>query len=114
MRIIVTEDVVEVRLAPWQKVLGLLRDIRVSRGEISDAHVVLEPVREAMRSGIKIGLRLPWLCYIARTIGREEVFLVRRGLAGLSLAVDNGTRLRRVLLSTHDAEDLALRLAPES
>lgn len=110
MRINISDDHVEVRLAPWQKLLGLMRNIRVARADISDVHVVSDPVREAMRSGIKVGLRLPWLCYVARTIRLDEAFVVRRGVPGLSFAVDNGTPLHRVLLSTRRAQELAQQL----
>jgi hypothetical protein len=110
VRINVSDDHVEVRLAPWQKLLGLMRNIRVARADVSDVHVVSDPVREAMRSGIKVGLRLPWLCYVARTIRLDEAFVVRRGVPGLSFAVDNDTHLRRVLLSTRRAQELAQQL----
>jgi hypothetical protein len=110
MRVEVTESSVDVRLAPWQKVLGLLRNISVARGDVSDVRVVDEAVREAMGSGIKIGLRLPWLYYVARTIRLDEVFVVRRGVPALSFAVSNHGALRRVLVSTPDAPELARRL----
>jgi hypothetical protein len=110
MRVRLTEDSVEVRLAPWQKLLGLMRNIRVTRADVSDVHVVQNPVREAMGSGIKVGLRLPWLCYVARTIRLDEAFAVRRGVPALSFAVSNHGALRRVLVSTPDAEALAQRL----
>ncbi len=110
MRILVSEEHVEVRLALWQKALGLMRNIRVARANVSDVHVVHNPVREAMTTGIKVGLRLPWLCYIARTIRLDEAFVVRRGVPGLSFAVDNGTLLHRVLVSTREAEQLAQQL----
>jgi hypothetical protein len=110
VRIHVSDEYLEVRLALWQKLLGLLRDIRVARADISDVHVVSDPVRAAMRSGIKVGLRLPWLCYVARTIRLDEAFVVRRGVPALSFAVDNGTALHRVLVSTRRAEELAQQL----
>jgi hypothetical protein len=110
MRINVTDEFVEVRLALWQKALGLMRNIRVARADISDAHVVQDPLYEAMHSGIKVGLRLPWLLYVARTIRLDEVFVVRRRVPGLSFAVDNGTILHRVLLSTRRADELAWQL----
>ena len=55
-------------------------------------------------------LRLPWLLYVARTIRLDEVFVVRRSVPGLSFAVDNGTTLHRVLLSTPRADELAREL----
>jgi hypothetical protein len=63
-----------------------------------------------MRTGIKVGLRLPWLYYVARTIRLDQVFVVRRGVPGLSFAVHGEGPLRRVLLSTPDAAELAQRL----
>ncbi len=110
MRINVTDEYVEVRLSLWEKLLGLMRSIRVARADIGDVHVVADPVREAMSSGIKVGLRVPWLCYVARTIRLDEAFVVRRHVPGLSFAVDNGTVLHRVLVSTRDADELARRL----
>jgi hypothetical protein len=110
MQINVTDEYVEVRLSLWQKALGLMRNIRVARTDISDVHVVADPVHEAMHSGIKVGLRLPWLLYVARTIRLDEVFIVRRRVPGLSFAVDNGTTLRRVLLSTPRADELVRQL----
>jgi hypothetical protein len=110
MRINVTDDYVEVRLALWQKALGLMRNIHVARADISDVRIVSDPVHEAMHSGIKVGLRLPWLLYVARTIRLDEAFVVRRRVPGLSFAVDNGTTLHRVLLSTPRADELAQQL----
>jgi hypothetical protein len=110
MRVRLTEDSVEVRLALWEKVLGLLGDIVVPRADVSDARVVSDPLREAMSAGIKAGLRLPWLCYVCRTIRLDQAFVVRRGLPALSFTVRNHGALRRVLVSTADAEALARRL----
>jgi hypothetical protein len=110
MRIELTDDSVEVLLARWQKVLGLMRDIRVARADISDVRVVEDPVREAMTTGMKVGLRLPWLYYVARTIRLDQVFVVRRGVPGLSFVVRGEGPLRRVLVSTPDAAELARRL----
>lgn len=107
MQIELNDNYIEVRLAPWQKLLGLMRNVRVARPDISNVRVVSNPVREAMHSGIKVGLRLPWLCYIARTIRLDEAFVVRRGVPGLSFDVENKTSLRRVLVSTHQASELA-------
>jgi hypothetical protein len=110
MRVHLTEDSLEVLFAPWEKALGLLGDIVVRRADVADAKVVQEAVREAMSAGMKAGLRLPWLCYIARTIRLDQVFAVRRGVPALSFAVRNHDRLRHVLVSTPEAEVLAERL----
>jgi hypothetical protein len=111
MRVQVTDESVEVLLSRWEKVLGLMRDIRVPRGDVSDVRVAEDPMAEAMGSGIKVGLRLPWLLYVARTIRLDQVFIVRRRLPGLSFAVAHREPLRRVLVSTPEAEQLARRLA---
>jgi hypothetical protein len=110
MRVQVTDESVDVLLSRWQKVLGLMRDIRVPRRDVSDVRVVDDPMRETMATGIKVGLRLPWLYYVARTIRLDQVFVVRRGMPALSFAVRNHDPLRRVLVSTGDADELARRL----
>lgn len=67
-------------------------------------------MRETVGTGLKVGLRLPGLYYIARTIRLDEAFLVRRRLPALSFAVRNHGALERVLACTPDAEELARRL----
>ncbi len=113
MRVTVTQEVVEVHLSWWEKILGLLKDIRVARSEISDVRVVDQPVREAMSAGMKAGLRVPFVLIIARTIRLDEAFVVRRGVPGLSFAVHGHGALKRVLVSTPEAEQLARELRRE-
>jgi hypothetical protein len=110
VRIEITDDAVEVRLAFWQKALGLLRNISVARADVSDVRIVAEPLGEVAHTGPKIGLRLPRLYYVARTIHLDKVFVVRRGVPALCFAVRNHGALRLVLLSTPEAEALARRL----
>jgi hypothetical protein len=110
VRVELTEETLEVRLSFWQKVLGLLGNISVARADVSDVEVVQDPVRAAMDTGIKVGLRLPWLYYVARTIHLDQAFIVRRGVPALSFAVRNKGALNRVLVSTPDARELARRL----
>ena len=110
MRIDVSEDAVEVRLAMWQKALGLMRNILVPRADLSDVQVVEDPIAVAMGAGTKVGLRLPWLYFVARTIRLDEAFVVRRGVPALSFAVDDAGKLRRVFLSTRHAQELAREL----
>jgi hypothetical protein len=110
MRLLITDDTVEVRLALWQKVLGLLRNIRVPRADVSDVEVVEDPVREAMQAGIKVGLRLPWLYYVARTIRLDSAYIVRRRVPALAFMVRNQGALQRVVVSTPQARELARRL----
>jgi hypothetical protein len=113
MRLTISEDLVEVRLARWQKALGLMRDIRVARTAIDDVRVVDDPLAEVMGAGLKIGLRLPWLYYVARSIRLDEAWIVRRGVPALSFAVADGRALRRVLVSTPQAHQLARQLGAE-
>ena len=110
MRVELTEQTLEVRLSFWQKLLGLLGNIKVARADVSDVQVVEDPVRAAMDAGIKVGLRLPWFYYVARTIRLDQAFVVRRGIPALSFAVRNNGALNRVLVSTPEAQDLARRL----
>jgi hypothetical protein len=114
MHLVVTEQSVEVRLALWEKVLGLMRDITIARTDIGDVEVVQNPVREAMRGGMKVGLRLPWLLFVARTIRLDQLFIVRRNVPGLTFTVRNHGALQRVVLSTNQAEELARRLQSSS
>jgi hypothetical protein len=72
---------------------------------------VQEPIREAMGTGMKVGLRLPWLYFVARTIKLDQAFVVRRGVPALSFAVSDEGPLRRVLISTPEAEELVERLS---
>ena len=57
-----------------------------------------------------VGLRLPWLYYVARTIRLDQAFVVRRGVPALSFAVRNRDPLRSVLVSTPQAVELAQQL----
>jgi hypothetical protein len=114
MRLQVTDDCVDVRLARWEKVLGLMGDIRLERSQVSDVTIVEDPVREAMRAGLKAGLRLPGLCYVCRTIKLDRVWVVRRGVPAVSFAVAGHAPLQRVTLSTRDAKGVLDRLRPQS
>lgn len=110
MRVRVTDDSIEVLLARWEKILGLMKDIRVPLGDISDMRVVEDPIRETVGTGLKAGLRVPRLYYVARTIRLDRAFVVRRGVPALSFAVRNHAPLQQVLVSTPDAVELAKRL----
>jgi hypothetical protein len=110
VRVLLTADAVEIRLSRWQKILGLMRDIVVARAHVSEVCVVADPIGVVLQSGIKVGLRVPWLYYVARTVRLDEAFIVRRGVPALSFAVDDGRPLRRVLISSSQAAELAQRL----
>jgi hypothetical protein len=108
--VLLTDTTLEVRLSRWEKVLGLLRNIRVPRADVSDIEVVEDPLRAVMGTGIKVGLRIPGLYFVARTINLESAFIVRRGVPALSFAVTNESALRHVLVSTRQAHELAHEL----
>jgi hypothetical protein len=110
MRVHLSEENIEIRLAPWEKVLGLLRNIRVSRSDISDVQVVEDPMYAVMSAGLKVGLRLPWLYYVCRSIRLDQAWVVRRRVPALSFAVRNHGALQRVTVSTPDAHRLARAL----
>jgi hypothetical protein len=113
MRVLLESDRLEVRLAPWEKVLGLLGNITVARSDIEGATVLDDGVAAAMRTGLKAGLRVPWVRYVARTVSLDEAFIVRRGVPALELSIGGSGRLRRVLVSTPDAEAIAAKLNHE-
>jgi hypothetical protein len=110
VRVHLSEEKIEIRLAPLEKVLGLLGDIRVPLSEVDDVEVAEDPLREVMRAGLKVGLRLPWLYYVCRTIRLDQAWAVRRGVPALSFAVRGHGTLKRVTVSTPDALELARRL----
>jgi hypothetical protein len=111
MRVHISEEKIEVRLARLEKVLGLLGNIRVALGDVSDVQVVEDPMHKVMRTGLKVGLRLPWLYYVCRSIRLDEAWAIRRGVPALSFAVNNSGTLQRVTVSTPEAQELARRLA---
>ena len=106
-----SEDAIEVRLARWEKVLGLMKDLSVPLADVADARVVENPMREVLGSGLKAGLRLPGVYFVARTIRLDRVFVLKRGLPALSFSVRNHPPLESVLVSTPDAKELARRIS---
>jgi hypothetical protein len=110
VRIVLDPERLEITLSAWEKALGLMGDISVRRSDISDVEVLDDGVRAAMRSGMKAGLRIPWLRFVARSISLEEAFLVRRGVPTLAFSIAGEGRLRRVLVSTPEASRLAREL----
>jgi hypothetical protein len=107
VRVEIGGEEVVVRLAWWQKLLGLMRDIHVPLRDVEGAEVVENAIGETARAGIKVGLRAPPFYYAARTIKLDEAFVVRRGRPALSIAIGGDGHLRRVLVSTPRAAELA-------
>jgi len=110
VRVEIGQEQVVVRLSWWQKLVGLMRDIRVPLRDVDAAEVIAKPLGVATRAGIKVGLRLPFVCYVARTIRLDEAFVVRRGPPALSISIGGQGHLRRVLVSTPRAQELALEI----
>ncbi|HEU0249163.1 MAG TPA: hypothetical protein VFR48_00420 [Solirubrobacteraceae bacterium] len=110
MRVQLSDRWLEIRLSPIEKALGLMRDITVSRSAITEVRVLDEPLREVMRAGLKVGLRLPWLYYVCRTIRLDQAWAVRRGVPALSVAVRDQGVLEHVTVSTPEASELARQL----
>lgn len=113
MRVNVTEDSIEVRLAGWEKAAGLMKGIRLPLRDIADVRVVEHPMREVRGSGLKAGLRLPGIRYVARTIRLDRAFLLKRGEQAISFTVRNHEPLQSVMVCTPDARALATRLRAE-
>ncbi|MGH2880805.1 MAG: hypothetical protein ACRDK4_14510 [Solirubrobacteraceae bacterium] len=105
-----TDQRLEIRLSPLEKALGLMRDIIVPRSAIAEVRVLDQPLYEVMRVGLKVGLRLPWLYYVCRTIRLDRAWLVRRGVPALSFAVRDQGVLEQVTVSTPEARELARML----
>jgi hypothetical protein len=110
VRVEIGPDAVTVRLAMWQKVLGLMRDTVVPLRDIEGVEVVEDAVGVAMRAGTKVGLRVPFLYYAARTLRLDEAFIVRRGTPAVSISIGGEGHLRRALLGTPEASELAGRI----
>jgi hypothetical protein len=111
VRVHISEEKIEIRLAPLEKGLGLLGNIRVPLSEIDEVQVVEDPLHEVMRAGLKVGLRLPWLYYVCRSLRLDEAWIVRRGVPALSFAIRGHGTLKRVTVSTPEAGKLARRLS---
>jgi len=110
VRVRVTNDSVEIGLAAWEKALGLMKDISLPLRDLSDVRVLEQPMREVRGRGLKAGLRLPGVRYVARTIRLDEAFLLKRGEQAVSFAVRGHEPLRSVIVSVPDAPRLAKQL----
>jgi hypothetical protein len=110
MHVRVTDDSIEVLLARWEKVVGLMKDLRIPLADVAGVRVVEDPMREARGTGLKAGLRLPGVYFVARTIRLDQAIILKRGLPALSFSVRNHAPLERVLVSTSEATELARRI----
>ena len=110
VRVILDDEQLQIRLAWWERLLGLMRNITLPLADVHDVEVEEDGVGVATRGGIKAGFRLPWLYFVARTIKLDRAFIVRRGVPALAFGVSNHGALKHVLVSTPDARELAERL----
>lgn len=85
-------------------------DVVVARRDIGDVRVLENPMQEVMRAGLKVGLRLPWLYYVCRTIRLDRAWAVKRGMPALAFAVRNHGALEQVTVSTPQADLFAREL----
>lgn len=106
-----TPTTVTVRFTRTEKILGLLRDVTVSRGAVRGAEVVPDPLPAAR------GLRAPGLALPGRRVGtwwrpgERTLVCVRRGELALRLRLA-GAGYDALLVGTADAAALADALAP--
>ncbi|HWG08862.1 MAG TPA: hypothetical protein VN672_07615 [Solirubrobacteraceae bacterium] len=114
MRVRVTGESIEVLLARWEKMMGLMKDIAVPLADVGDVRLVEQPMSEVRGTGLKAGLRVPGVYYVARTIGLDRAFVVKRGLPALSFSVRNQDPLKEVLVSVPDAPELVRRIGGEA
>jgi hypothetical protein len=114
VHVCVADDSIKVLLARWEKILGLMKDLSVPLADVADVRVVEDPMREARGTGLKAGLRLPGVYFVARTIRLDRAFIVKRGLPALSFSVRNHPPLESVLVSTPDARELARLIGSRS
>ena len=112
MHVRVTDDSIEVLLSRWEKIVGLMKDLRFPLADVADVRVVEGPMREVRGTGLKAGLRLPGVYFVARTIRLDRAFILKRGLPALSFSVRNHPPLEYVLVSTSDAKEFARRIGP--
>lgn len=110
MRLHLSEEKIEIRLTRLEKVLGLMGSISVPLADVSDVQVLEDSLHDVMRSGLKVGLRLPWLYYVCRSIRLDQAWAVRRGVPAISFAVRNQGALEHVTASSPDARELVERL----
>jgi hypothetical protein len=110
VRVLISDSQLTVRLAPAEKVLGLMGDITVERSDIYDVRLLEDPLSEVMRAGLKVGLRLPWLYYVCRSIRLDRAWAVRRGTPAITFTVRNHGALEQVTASAPQARELVGRL----
>jgi hypothetical protein len=112
MRIELTQETLEIRLAAWERALGLMGNLSLPRSSITRADLRDDGPAAVAHWWPKVGLRLPGILYIARSFDGRQRFIVRRGEPAVELEVGPASTPRVVVFSTPDAERLARELGP--
>jgi hypothetical protein len=107
-----TDDTIQVRFTPAEKLAGLVRDHDVPRTAVTAVEVVPEPLT-ALRGLRAPGLGLPGVRKIGTWRGRGTRTLVsiRRDQPALRVELA-GQRYTSLLIGTDDAARLAAELSP--
>lgn len=79
----------------------------VARSDVLAVRVLEDPMEEVMRAGLKVGLRLPWIYYVCRTIRLDRAWAVRRGVPALAITIRGQRALKQITVSTPAASQLA-------
>src|SRR3712207_1111351 len=91
-----TDGVLEIRFSAWEKLAGLLRDLRVPLASVSSVEVIPDGLT-AFRGVRAPGLSLPGLCHLGTWRGSDGKTLVavRRGQAAVRVGLqgERGTGL---------------------
>ena len=105
----IDKDTVTLTLAPWEKITGLVGNLRVPRSAITSATAVDSGFR-ALR-GMRVGLGIPFVRAIGRWVGfgYKDWVSVAPGPA-LVLELD-GQRFDRAIVSAANATELAASLS---
>ncbi|RFU21236.1 hypothetical protein [Geodermatophilus marinus] len=106
-----TPETLTVLLSPAEKVLGLLRDLRVPRSAVRSVEAL--PDGLAATRGLRApGLGVPGVRKIGtwRGHGEKALVSVRRGQGAVRVRL-TGQRFDTLLIGADDAEALAARLA---
>ncbi len=105
-----TGSQLEIRLSPWEKAAGLLRDLRLPLDAVESVEVVPDGVA-AVRGVRAPGLALPGVTKIGtwRRRGSRHFVAVRRDVPALRVVL-RGHQFTDALMSLPDAEEVAADL----
>ena len=110
MEVELTSLSLNVRLGWWEHGLGLMGDISLARSSLVKVDVVADGIAAVPLWTAKVGVRIPGVIYVAQTLDRQRVFIVRRGEPALILERAIDCRPRLLVLGTPDAERLSSEL----